>query len=139
MTREEIVRALRCCGNNRLDCQGCPLERVNSGTDACERMFLQAADLLEKKESVAQVKDEDQVTIRDLLEFCRMRDITISLYFGNNPYFDNKQNSYCIEMRRGENAVTDYILAGTGFGSNFDSALKACLSPMADIVDSMNG
>lgn len=48
MTREEIVKALRCC-NGETECRGCPLEEQEPLLGPCaEKVLEAAADLLEQ-------------------------------------------------------------------------------------------
>lgn len=48
MTREEIVKALRCC-NSETECRGCPFEEQEPLLGACaEKILAAAADMLEQ-------------------------------------------------------------------------------------------
>ena len=48
MTREEIVKALRCC-NSGTECRGCPFEEQEPLLGPCaEKVLLAAADMLEQ-------------------------------------------------------------------------------------------
>lgn len=53
MTREEIVKALRCCTSNG-GCRGCPLEMVDLTQGACvDKALFAAADMLEQADHFA--------------------------------------------------------------------------------------
>ena len=60
MTREEIVKALRCC-NSETECRGCPFEEQEPLLGPCaEKVLSAAADMLEqdaKKTGWISVKD----------------------------------------------------------------------------------
>lgn len=53
MTREEIVKALRCC-NSETECRGCPFEEQEPLLGPCaEKVLSAAADLIEQDEHFA--------------------------------------------------------------------------------------
>lgn len=48
MTRDEIVTALRCCGN--IECMKCRLQMNGFDTGTCRQMYTAAADLIENQQ-----------------------------------------------------------------------------------------
>ena len=48
MTRDEIVTALRCCGN--IECMKCRLPMNGFDTGTCRQMYAAAADLIENQQ-----------------------------------------------------------------------------------------
>lgn len=48
MTRDEIVTALRCCGN--IECMKCRLPMSGFDTGTCRQMYVAAADLIENQQ-----------------------------------------------------------------------------------------
>ena len=49
MTRDEIVTALRCCGN--IECMKCRLPMNGFDTGTCRQMYTAAADLIENQQN----------------------------------------------------------------------------------------
>ena len=65
MTREEIVKALRCC-NSETECRGCPFEEKEPLLGPCaEKVLAAAADMLEQD---ALLNQELEAAKRDIAE-----------------------------------------------------------------------
>lgn len=61
MTREEIVKALRCCNSNG-GCRGCPLEMVDVTQGACvDKALFAAADMLEQDAKTGWISVKDRL------------------------------------------------------------------------------
>lgn len=61
MTREEIVKALRCCNSNG-GCRGCPLEMVDLTQGACvDKALFAAADMLEQDAKTGWISVKDRL------------------------------------------------------------------------------
>lgn len=67
MTREEIVKALRCC-NSDDGCRGCPLEMADLPQGTCvDKVLFAAADLLEQDaEKTSWISVKDRLPDEDL-------------------------------------------------------------------------
>nr|DAI02020.1 MAG TPA: Protein of unknown function (DUF551) [Bacteriophage sp.] len=61
MTREEIVKALRCC-NSDDGCRGCPLEMADLPQGTCvDKVLFAAADLLEQDAKTGWISVKDRL------------------------------------------------------------------------------
>lgn len=63
MTREDIVTALRCCGN--IECMKCRLPRSGFDTGACRQMYVAAADLIENQQRHIEALMKANAGLRD--------------------------------------------------------------------------
>lgn len=63
MTRDEIVTALRCCGN--IECMKCRLPRSGFDKGACRQMYVAAADLIENQQRHIEALMKANAGLRD--------------------------------------------------------------------------
>ena len=65
MTRDEIVTALRCCGN--IECMKCRLPMNGFDTGTCRQMYAAAADLIENQQRHIEALMKANAGLRDTI------------------------------------------------------------------------
>lgn len=63
MSKDEIVIALRCCGN--IECMKCRLPRSGFDKGACRQMYVAAADLIENQQRHIEALLQANAALRD--------------------------------------------------------------------------
>ena len=63
MSKDEIVIALRCCGN--IECMKCRLPRSGFDKGACRQMYVAAADLIENQQRHIEELLQANAALRD--------------------------------------------------------------------------
>ena len=63
MSKDEIVIALRCCGN--IECMKCRLPRSGFDKGACRQMYVAAADLIENQQRHIDALLQANAALRD--------------------------------------------------------------------------
>lgn len=63
MSEDEIVIALRCCGN--IECMKCRLPRSGFDKGACRQMYVAAADLIENQQRHIEALLQANAALRD--------------------------------------------------------------------------
>lgn len=65
MSKDEIVIALRCCGN--IECMKCRLPRSGFDKGACRQMYVAAADLIENQQRHIEALLQANAALRDTI------------------------------------------------------------------------
>ena len=65
MSKDEIVIALRCCGN--IECMKCRLPRSGFDKGACRQMYVAAADLIENQQRHIAALIKANTALRDTI------------------------------------------------------------------------
>ena len=65
MSKDEIVIALRCCGN--IECMKCRLPRSGFDKGACRQMYVAAADLIENQQRHIKALLQANAALRDTI------------------------------------------------------------------------
>ena len=90
MTRDEIVTALRCCGN--IECMKCRLPMNGFDTGTCRQMYAAAADRSENRQRHIEALMQANTALRDTV---LRRDVQIKKLAADRKDLINELCQYC--------------------------------------------
>ena len=102
MTRDEIVTALRCCGN--IECMKCRLPMNGFDTGTCRQMYAAAADLIENRQRHIEALMQANTALRDTV---LRRDVQIKKLAADRKDLINELCQYCGKYKHSHNGACD--------------------------------
>ena len=102
MTRDEIVTALRCCGN--IECMKCRLPMNGFDTGTCRQMYAAAADLIENQQRHIEALMKANDSLKDAIA---RRDKQIEKLAADRKALFNELCQYCGEYERAHEGACD--------------------------------
>ena len=102
MTRDEIVTALRCCGN--IECMKCRLPMNGFDTGTCRQMYAAAADLIENRQRHIEALMKANDSLKDAIA---RRDKQIEKLAADRKALFNELCQYCGEYERAHEGACD--------------------------------
>ena len=106
MTRDEIVTALRCCANSKMECKGnCVFSGTSSPNENCsQKKNTAAADLIENQQRHIEALMQANAALRDTV---LRRDAQIEKMSADRKALINELCQYCGKYKQAHEGTCD--------------------------------